>query len=161
MVYILSQSNCVSNLKFMKVVSGILILLHIAVSSFGQDTLRKKDLTDKIAWDNFLVIRIDNAAERYTKKEVHVIYHHENVLKIHSISKSNYLKDIQVDTVFTLNAKQLKVIDDFYVRLNSPKPPTAIIIAGTTVTYSITLNGETSTFINKYEFSLIDEILKL
>lgn len=98
-------------------------------------------------------------SERYERKEINVIYYEGNILKIHSILKSNYEKDKKVDTVFSLNANQIRIVDEFEHYFNKNEFPKEIILAGTISIFKITLNGETKTLENKNNYSLISHLL--
>lgn len=138
----------------------IILLTMFCSNIYGQRASYKdRRATSNIGAYDFLVISMEYFSERYERKEVNIIYHENNILKIHSILKSNYEKDKKVDTVFSLNAKQIRIVDEFENYFNKNEFPKEIILAGTISIFKITLNGETKTLENKNNYSLISHLL--
>lgn len=129
---------------------------------FGQiNTSDSKSLTSEINATDFLMISIYHGCERYERQEINVIYHYKNLLKIHSILKSNSDRDKRIDTVFILNCRQFKILDEFKDKFDNNNFPYNTVIAGTLSTYGITLNGVTKTIQDKKsDYSLIWDLLK-
>ena len=79
-----------------------LTLLTLSIlTTIAQTKSIDKTLIEKLNRSDFLVIKVSHGAERYDRKEINVIYYQDSIVKIHSILKSNYSADKQIDTVFT------------------------------------------------------------
>ena len=139
-----------------------LTLLTLSIlTTIAQTKSIDKTLIEKLNRSDFLVIKVSHGAERYDRKEINVIYYQDSIVKIHSILKSNYSADKQIDTVFTLNQLQLTKLNKFGNDFNNKNiVGDQIWLAGTRTFYTIILNGETMTFDNKEGYSLILDLLE-
>jgi hypothetical protein len=142
-----------------------IILLLFSCSLFGQNRSANKPLVDQINWLDFLTIKINHYVERYQRNEINVIswnYYGEKRMRIHSILKSNYEKEKQIDTAFILSETQLSIINKFGRDFKNNQIKTLdTVYAGTRTFYSLTLNDSTAKLDNKKSgYSLILDILK-
>lgn len=125
----------------------------------AQERSGDRPLTDRIGWLDFVTVKISHNSERYERQEINVIYHQDSIMKIHSILKSNYKVDNQIDTTFTLNAQQLYKLDKFEIAFKNDSIPTGIVFAGTRTILTINISGQTMTLENRSDYSLIRELL--
>lgn len=140
-------------------------LILSQLCSFAQHTSSKR-ISDNLTHKNFIFIEIDHSAERYYCKEINLIYLHStsdttSVLKIHSITYSNYLPEARIDTSFILNSGQWNKLDSFANVVKSGNCPRneGLVIAGSYTTCKITVDKEVYECTGKAELSLIKELL--
>jgi hypothetical protein len=139
---------------------SLTLLTICSTTTIAQTKSIDKSLIEQLKWNDFLVIKVSHGAERYDRKEINVVYHQDSIVKIHSILKSNYSADKQIDTVFTLSGLQLTKLDKFGKDFNDKNiVGDQIWFAGTRTFYTIVLNGETLTFDDKSSYSLILDLL--
>ena len=144
----------------MKISITLLLITIISQLTFGQIKSFDKKLTDKINLNDSLIISVEHNSEMYKRWEINVVYKQGSILKMHSILKSNYSEDKQIDTVFILNEKQIKLLNNFEVNFKKNEIPTGLIIAGTFTTYRISINGNYTSLQNKSDYSLTTDLLK-
>jgi hypothetical protein len=138
-----------------------LFLLLLQLPVFAQQKKKTASLLQKNNWLDFVIIKIDNYAELSKRYEVDVIYLKNKEFKIHAVVNSNDETVKKLDTVFTMNTKQLAILEGFYVHFQKNDfPLPKLILAATGTTLSCTVDGETVTVNSKSSYSLIEELLK-
>ena len=133
-----------------------LLLSFFSFSAFSQN---EKSIFERMASSRFIEIRIQNCVESYCREEVNILYKQDDVVKVHSICLSTYLKEKQTDTIFTLNAAQLKTLnrfDQYFTNQQFPENATA----GAITTFGFIINNQVSTLRNKSGYSFIEELLR-
>lgn len=132
-----------------------LLIPFFSFSAFSQN---EKSVFERMTSSRFIEIRIQNCVESYCREEVNILYKQDDVVKVHSICLSTYLKEKQTDTIFTLNVAQLKTLerfDQYFTNQQFPENTSA----GAITTFGFIVNNQVRTLRNKSGYSFIEELL--